>query len=73
MNDLKGLALTETEVLPHYSKYLSRFDKFEEVCSDYEKEKKVQVIRLNDGEEYLFETVRRKSVSYAKVIVIKFI
>lgn len=50
LNDLKGLALTEAEVLPHYSKYLSRFDKFEEVCSDYEKEKKVQVIRLNDGE-----------------------
>lgn len=50
LNDLKGLALTETEVLPHYSKYLSRFDRFEEVCSDYENEKKLQVIRLNDGE-----------------------
>ena len=50
LTDLRGLSLTEVQVLPHYSKFLSRFDKFEETCCAYEKEKKDQVIRLNDGE-----------------------
>ena len=50
LTDLRGLSLTEVQVLPHYSKFLSRFEKFEETCCAYETEKKVQVIRLNDGD-----------------------
>jgi len=37
-------------VLPHYSKFISKFSMFEETCCAYEKEKNIQVIRLNDGD-----------------------
>lgn len=50
LTDLRGLALTQVQVLPHYSKFLSRFEKFEEKCCIYEKEHNVSVIRINDGE-----------------------
>ncbi len=50
LTDLRGLALTQVQVLPHYSKFLSRFEKFEEKCYIYEKEHNVSVIRINDGE-----------------------
>lgn len=50
ITDLRGLSLTEVQVLPHYDKFLSRFEQFEEKCCNYEKEKGVKVIRINDGE-----------------------
>lgn len=50
ITDLRGLSLTQIQVLPHYSKFLSRFDNFEEKCCAYEKEHSVSVIRINDGE-----------------------
>ena len=50
LTDLRGLSLTQVQVLPHYSKFLSRFDRFEERCCEYEKEHNVSVIRINDGE-----------------------
>lgn len=50
LTDLSGLSLTNIQVLPHYSKFLLKFEKFEETCSIYEKEHNVNVIRINDGE-----------------------
>ena len=50
LTDLRGLSLTEVQILPHYSKYLTRFAQFEEKCCMYEKEHHVHVIRLNDGD-----------------------
>lgn len=50
LTDLRGLSLTQVQVLPHYDKFLSRFDKFEEKCCAYEKEHNVNIIRINDGE-----------------------
>ena len=50
LTDLSGLSLTDVQVLPHYSRFLSRFEKFEEKCCSYEKEKGVNVIRINDGD-----------------------
>ena len=50
LEDLTGLRLTEREVLPHYSRFLSRFDRFEETCAQYEAERGVSVTRLNDGD-----------------------
>jgi dipeptidase E len=50
IKDLNGLALTNVQVLPHYSKYLTRFERFEETCCVYENEHNVNVIRINDGE-----------------------
>ncbi len=55
LTDLSGLSLTDVQVLPHYSKFLSRFEKFEEKCCDYEKEHNVSVIRIDDGEGVFIE------------------
>lgn len=50
LKDLRGIALTDVEVLPHYSKFIQRFDKFEEKCCLYEKQHNVKVTRIDDGE-----------------------
>ena len=50
LTDLNALSLTDIQVLPHYSKFLTRFEQFEEKCCIYEKEHNVNVIRINDGE-----------------------
>ena len=50
LTDLDGLCLTDIQVLPHYSKFLTKFSCFEEKCRDYEKDHNVNVIRLNDGD-----------------------
>ena len=56
LTDFSGLSLTEVQVLPHYSKFLTRFEKFEEKCCIYEKEHHVNVIRLNDGDGVFIDT-----------------
>ena len=50
IKNLNGLALTNVQVLPHYSQYLTKFEGFEETCYVYENEHNVNVIRINDGE-----------------------
>lgn len=50
LSDLSGLALTQTEVLPHYGKFLGRFERFEERCAEYERANSRTVIRLDDGD-----------------------
>ena len=55
MTDLKGLGLTQIEVLPHYDKFINRFDKFEETCREYESKHNVKVIRINDGDGIVIE------------------
>jgi len=50
MTDLRALSLTDVQVLPHYSRFLEKFDRFEEKCRAYEKEHNVNVIRINDGD-----------------------
>ena len=50
LTDLRGLSLTEVQVLPHYSRFLSRYEGFEETCRAYEEEHRVRVSRLNDGD-----------------------
>lgn len=50
LTDISGLSLTSVQVLPHYSKFITRFERFEEKCRIYEKEHNVQVIRINDGD-----------------------
>lgn len=50
LDDLSALALTQTEVLPHYGKFLRRFERFEERCAAYERANSTTVVRLNDGD-----------------------
>ena len=50
LKNLRGLALTDIEVLPHYDQYAGMFDRFEERCAMYEEQNHTSVVRLNDGE-----------------------
>ncbi len=50
LTDLKGLGLVNIEVLPHYSRYLSRFERFEERAQEYELAYRCKIVRLNDGQ-----------------------
>ncbi len=50
LTDLTALNLTDTEVLPHYDKFINRFERFEERCAEYEQSKGINVVRLNDGD-----------------------
>lgn len=50
LTDFSALALTDIQMLPHYNRFCSRFDCFEERCREYEQTHGVNVIRLNDGD-----------------------
>lgn len=45
-----GLGLTGLEILPHYSRFCTRFEGFEERCREYEQATGRNVIRLEDGQ-----------------------
>ena len=58
LTDLSALGLTDVQVLPHDSRFLPRYENFEESCARYEQEKRCQVIRINDGEGVLIRDGR---------------
>lgn len=62
LSDLTALALTDTEVLPHYNKFCSKFDRFEERCQKYEQARNVKVIRLNDGDGFCIDNAVQELV-----------
>lgn len=55
LDDLKGLCLTKTHIIPHYNKFLKRFDKLEGICKAYEQEHNCSIVRLNDGDGVIIE------------------
>ena len=55
LTDLSGLALTNIEVLPHYSRFRTKFEHFEERCRAYEEEHNVTVTRISDGEGIIMD------------------
>lgn len=57
LTDLTGLCLTDIEILPHYQRFISRFDRFEERAREYEQNNHCSVIRLNDGEGIVISDV----------------
>jgi dipeptidase E len=50
MTDFSGLGLAFSEVLPHYHKYIPRFDNFEERAKQYEAVSGKTVFRIDDGQ-----------------------
>ena len=50
LEDLSAMGLSSIEVLPHYSRFINRFEQFEERCKAYELRNHKKVIRLNDGD-----------------------
>lgn len=55
LSDLTAMELTDITVLPHYQKFLSKFDQFEEKCRYYEISHNTKVVRLNDGDGLFIE------------------
>lgn len=54
--DLSGLGLTDVTVLPHYSRFLKKYDRFEERCALFEEKSGRKVLRLNDGDGVFIES-----------------
>lgn len=54
LEDFSGLALFDQEILPHYSKFLTRFALFEERAQQYEREHGTKLLRISDGEAIFF-------------------
>lgn len=50
LTDFSGLGLTDLEILPHYHRYMSRFDHFADTAQQYEKANDCSITRLDDGE-----------------------
>ncbi len=48
--DLSACNFTNIRILPHYSKFIKKYNAFEKKCSEYERNFNCVVIRLNDGE-----------------------
>ena len=57
LDDLDGLSLTNTHIIPHYNKFLKRFDKLEDICQAYEQDPNCSIVRLNEGEGIIIENV----------------
>ncbi len=55
LTDLRALGLAQVRVLPHYSRFCTRFEDFEGRCRAYEQRHGCKVIRLNDGEGVMLE------------------
>lgn len=58
LEDLSACNLTDTQILPHYSKFTKRYVNFEERCLEYELANNCKVVRLNDGEGIIIENER---------------
>lgn len=48
--DTIGLGLTDVEILPHYHRFLPRFEHFEKRAQAYERETGIPVLRIDDGQ-----------------------
>ena len=55
LDDLEGLCLTNTHLIPHYNNFLKRFDKLEDICKTYEQDHNCSVVRLNDGDGIIID------------------
>ena len=55
LNDFSACNLTDVQILPHYSKFLKKYNAFEEKCARYEQKYNCKVIRLNDGEGVIID------------------
>ena len=54
LTDITALGLADIEMIPHYHRFIERFDNFEQRIANYEREKRCQVLRIDDGEGVIF-------------------
>jgi dipeptidase E len=55
LTDLSGVGLTNHNICPHYSKYVNRYDHFEERICLVEQSHHIIVTRINDGEAIVID------------------
>ena len=55
LDKLNASALTNTHILPHYSKFEKRFTGLEEMCNTYEQEHNCSIVRLDDGDGIIID------------------
>lgn len=55
IDNLNASALTNTHILPHYSKFEKRFTGLEEMCNAYEQEHNCSIVRLDDGDGIIID------------------
>ena len=55
LKDLTACHFTDIQILPHYKKFLKRYERFEEKCAEFETANNCNVIRLNDGEGVIID------------------
>lgn len=53
LTSLNGVGIANLEILPHYHRFIERFEAFEERARKYEKENNCTVIRIDDGQGVL--------------------
>jgi peptidase E len=56
LTDFTGLGLADIELLPQYSRFLAKFERFEERAKEYEASNRCEVIRIDDGQGVFVET-----------------
>ncbi len=56
LTDLTALGLTAQHLLPHYSKFMTRYECFEERCAAFEQRSNGSVLRISDGEGVLVQS-----------------
>lgn len=55
LDDLDGLSLTNTHIIPHYNKFFKRFNNLEDICKMYEREHNCSIVRLDDGDGIIID------------------
>lgn len=50
LTDFSGFGFSPIELLPHYSRFITKFERFEESAKEYEIDNNCKVIRIEDGQ-----------------------
>lgn len=50
LTDFSGFCFSSIELLPHYSRFITKFERFEERVKEYEIANNCEVIRIDDGQ-----------------------
>ena len=50
LTDFSGFCFSSIELLPHYSRFITKFERFEERAKEYEIANNCKVIRIDDGQ-----------------------
>ncbi len=53
ITDFKAMNLNNVQIVPHYSKFINKYNDFEERCNKYEQNNNCKLIRLNEGENMM--------------------